>query len=360
MIRRAVLFAALKASLAAGLLLSGWGLARAESYTVQPGENLYVIAKQRGVSVNDLVRCNRITDQRLIRPGMTLEIPAPASAASQNQVPVAAEARVEPASPQPQKTVAVTSRPRPSVEPRHVARSQHKPAAQSKHLLQPEPARPEPAPIAASTQPAPAPAPRPDEAGPMASQEGPAATAPDSKPLLPLSFDSARESRKPLQLDPPRRKTVSAATVADLTLKLVLVLVFAYLSVWALKRVSQRRGRLLPGRGSMRIVETTSLAPNRGLHLVAVGQRVFMIGSTPENISVLGEVSDVAELSQRLEAKAEKPAFAAQLQALFKRSQPNAGIGGVIASLRDGTFFVKRAAERARAMSGQPGVDARG
>jgi flagellar biosynthetic protein FliO len=189
---------------------------------------------------------------------------------------------------------------------------------------------------------------------------------------------------------------VGVGMIADLVLKLALVLVAAYASVWALKKFTQRRGRLLPARGSVRILETTSLAPNRGLHLVSVGSRVFMIGSTPESINLLGEVSEVAEVSQQLEAKSEKPSFGSQLQAMFRRtpstspglpraaaeelsraepaqgacqsdgsdrSDPSTtlragrsdgsdhGWQGAVASLRDGTFFMKRAAERARQLS---------
>jgi len=73
-----------RAALAIGLLLFAAGLACAESHTVQPGENLYLIAKQHGISINSLVRYNGITDQRLIRPGTALEIPPPASAAPES------------------------------------------------------------------------------------------------------------------------------------------------------------------------------------------------------------------------------------------------------------------------------------
>ena len=327
MIRRAIL--------ATALLALACTAACADAHTVKPGENLYVIAKQYGVSVTALVRHNGITNQRLIRPGMVLEIPADAgSPAPENPPAVAAAARAKPSTQPSQHIVTAQSQPKPDAEPISVA--------------QPEPtAQPESAPDAAASQPASA---------------APAATPSSSsvKPLLPLTLGARSGPEDPARSE-PQRKGVSAGMIANLMLKLGLVLLFVYLSVWALKKVSQRRGRLLPGRGPLQVLETTSLAPNRGLHLIAVGRRVFLIGSTPESITILGDVSEETDLCRQPDAQTDKPSFGSQLQSMFKRDEPAQGLGGVIASLRDGTFFIKRAAERARA-AGRAGavVDGRG
>jgi peptidoglycan DL-endopeptidase LytE len=65
-------------ALAAALLLSG--LASAKSYTVQPGDTLFGIAKANNVSLTRLLMVNRLTGEQ-VRPGQILEIPGGASKA---------------------------------------------------------------------------------------------------------------------------------------------------------------------------------------------------------------------------------------------------------------------------------------
>jgi flagellar biogenesis protein FliO len=43
--------------------------------------------------------------------------------------------------------------------------------------------------------------------------------------------------------------------------------------------------------GALRIVESAALAPNRALHIVAVGRRAFLLASSPSQITMLGEVT---------------------------------------------------------------------
>lgn len=309
--------------LAAGALLAACLAAGADSHTVQPGENLYVIAKHYGVGVDSLARCNGIHDQRLVRPGMVVQLPpadAPAVQDRATKPAVAVEARAEP-SPQP-RTIVAQSQPKAAARFKYA--SQHRLAVEPKQVSKPKPV----------ARPTLAPEPVKSESG--AARKDPAATAPESVPSEQAAWQHQPATKAlaacpepsrgaspepkpslPLALDPEpfragsQRKAIGVGTILDLALKLALVLLFAYASVWMLRRLSHRRGRLLPGRGSLRIVETTSLAPNRGLHLVAVGKRVFMIGSTPESINVLGEVSDVTEVTERLEAKPDKASFGA-------------------------------------------------
>ena len=46
-------------------------------YTVQAGDTLTRIAKQYGVTVNDIMRANNLMDPNYIQPGQVLNIPAP-------------------------------------------------------------------------------------------------------------------------------------------------------------------------------------------------------------------------------------------------------------------------------------------
>jgi len=49
-------------------------VASGETYTVQPGDSLYRIARQTGVSVADLKSYNNVADVRRLRPGMVLNL----------------------------------------------------------------------------------------------------------------------------------------------------------------------------------------------------------------------------------------------------------------------------------------------
>lgn len=43
--------------------------------------------------------------------------------------------------------------------------------------------------------------------------------------------------------------------------------------------------------GPLRLLETASLGQNRALHIVAVGQRAFLLASTPGQVVLLGDVT---------------------------------------------------------------------
>jgi peptidoglycan DL-endopeptidase LytE len=62
---------------AAALMMCGF--ASAKSYTVQPGDTLYAIAKANNVSLTRLLMINRLTGEQ-VRPGQVLELPSGAQA----------------------------------------------------------------------------------------------------------------------------------------------------------------------------------------------------------------------------------------------------------------------------------------
>jgi LysM repeat protein len=94
------------------LIISGWNSsvsAQGESiHIVRPGENLTVIARRYGVSVNDLARHNGIANPNLLRVGQSLRIPTqtspPPSAPAQPYIPP---------TPTPSYTVEVPNSPPP-------------------------------------------------------------------------------------------------------------------------------------------------------------------------------------------------------------------------------------------------------
>lgn len=72
---------------------------------------------------------------------------------------------------------------------------------------------------------------------------------------------------------------------------LAVVVPAAYLSTRFLSgRVRERRGRY------MKLVESLPLGAQRGLHLVQVGERLFLVGGSERGISLLAEVDGTTSL----------------------------------------------------------------
>lgn len=85
-----------------------------------------------------------------------------------------------------------------------------------------------------------------------------------------------------------------AALPADLgfflggALRLGGIIVLAWVSLRLLWAYQSRLGRHRPG--NLRVIDTVSLASQRSLYLVQVGDRQLLIGVTPSQISLLGEM----------------------------------------------------------------------
>jgi flagellar biogenesis protein FliO len=87
-------------------------------------------------------------------------------------------------------------------------------------------------------------------------------------------------------------------------LSVVVVIALGSGVVYVSKKVLPRFTNL-PGK-QIRIIETTHIAPRKGLHLVQVGVRRLLIASTNENITMLADVTGAAtafadELASRTE-----------------------------------------------------------
>jgi N-acetylmuramoyl-L-alanine amidase len=78
--RRRRVLTRLGSALAAGLLVAAAGPAAAETYQVESGDSLSVIARRHGVSTATLAAANAITDPDRIRAGQRLVIPGGAGA----------------------------------------------------------------------------------------------------------------------------------------------------------------------------------------------------------------------------------------------------------------------------------------
>ena len=74
------------------------------SYTVQPGDSLYKIARANRVNFSELQNVNGITDVRKVKPGMLLKVPAGALVAAAESLPQVAPPAAAPAAPRMTQT----------------------------------------------------------------------------------------------------------------------------------------------------------------------------------------------------------------------------------------------------------------
>lgn len=104
-----------------------------ETYTIEPGDSLYAIARRHGVSLADLERHNGISDSRRVMPGTVLRLPGPggddtvqmaaAPPAYQPPPPASQEPRASQKPSQPQRTI----------ETRPVQTQEHRPAREARN-----------------------------------------------------------------------------------------------------------------------------------------------------------------------------------------------------------------------------------
>ncbi|NJN92608.1 MAG: flagellar biosynthetic protein FliO [Anaerolineales bacterium] len=83
-------------------------------------------------------------------------------------------------------------------------------------------------------------------------------------------------------------------STGELALKLLLVIGLVYLALTGLRWLQKSRIQADAGGTTIRVLETTGLAPGRSLHLVVVGEKTLLIGATDHQLSLLAELADVA------------------------------------------------------------------
>ncbi len=101
----------------------------------------------------------------------------------------------------------------------------------------------------------------------------------------------------PAQGQPPGSAIIGAGELVGLLLKTGLVVALLGASLWALRRyagtASGRRGT-----GAVTIAETLPLAQGRAVYVLDVGDRALLVGATPQQLTLLGEVRDAAVLAR--------------------------------------------------------------
>lgn len=125
---------------------------------------------------------------------------------------------------------------------------------------------------------------------------------------------------------------LSLGLVLGLLAKLGLVLALAYGASLGLRRLQAGKLSLGPRSEHLKVVETVPLGQNRSLHVIAVGSRHLLVGSTPQQVGLLGDVTRDLRLGS---PTAPEPApertddFTARLLQLLHRA-PAAGAANAV------------------------------
>lgn len=110
-----------------------------------------------------------------------------------------------------------------------------------------------------------------------------------------LSFTLENDSNAAFQPD-------DIPTTSELFVKMMLSVVFVVVlgtgAIYVSKKFGSRIGKL-PGK-KIHVIETISLGPRKTVHLLKIGNKGLLIGSTTESITKLADVTDIlSELDSR-------------------------------------------------------------
>jgi len=81
----------------------------------------------------------------------------------------------------------------------------------------------------------------------------------------------------------------------DVVAKTALVLAVLYAALWLLRRYYLRGGVARNG-ASLLVIQSAQLGPGRSLHLIGVGGKTLLVGSTSQQISLIAEVDPMQPL----------------------------------------------------------------
>ncbi|MEN6370658.1 MAG: flagellar biosynthetic protein FliO [Armatimonadota bacterium] len=145
--------------------------------------------------------------------------------------------------------------------------------------------------------------------------------------------------------DQQKAGAVTFGTVILTIFKLLVVLALAYFTILALKLLSNKRDASPATRRNMKVIDTVKLNNASNLHLVEVGGKRLLIGSSSGQVNLLAEIE---------EEKAEEPApvesskFAEYLAKYSGQKFSNTPAGRVAGLLRDCASYLQ---DRKRGLS---------
>lgn len=125
-------------------------------------------------------------------------------------------------------------------------------------------------------------------------------------------------------------RPVAPATILSTILKLGLVLALAYVTILALKWVSDRRQIPLRAGRDIRPVETIRLTPSSTLHVVSVRGKNLLIGCSGNNMSLVCELEKDESLEDKRTEQDRFAEYLARYSGERHENGPAARIGGLL------------------------------
>ncbi len=106
--------------------------------------------------------------------------------------------------------------------------------------------------------------------------------------------------------------------------RVLLILGFFALAIYGLLFFIRRSQRKYNDSELIHLIASRNLFANRGLHLVRVSDRVFFLGASEQNISLIAEITDKETLDElRLQAPEERRSGRRFVDFLFPRKKKN-------------------------------------
>jgi flagellar biogenesis protein FliO len=116
--------------------------------------------------------------------------------------------------------------------------------------------------------------------------------------------------------------SLGAGDLASLAWRLGLVIAIIAVSIVGLRWWARRTTGPRSGTGFLRVLDTLAVGNGRTIHLVALGERVIVVGATQQSLAYLNELTE--DETSRVMTEAAKPVdealgnFAADLAAAFR------------------------------------------
>ncbi len=145
----------------------------------------------------------------------------------------------------------------------------------------------------------------------------------------PPNVSAAATDSVPAYTDPMllQQETPWGDLALDMGLKLGIVVLLLLGTLWLIRYVRRRRGQPAAakvGVGFAEILDTTELSVGQHVHLLDLGDRVLVLGSTAQQVSSLAEITDRDEIEslRRRTGLRKTRSFAGVLSGAIERAMP--------------------------------------
>ncbi|MEA2641376.1 MAG: Flagellar biosynthesis protein FliO [Chloroflexota bacterium] len=114
--------------------------------------------------------------------------------------------------------------------------------------------------------------------------------------VLPTASAVAQPGSPAPRLGGPSESFDMTGAAMDISVKLVIVLALAYGSLALLKRYTMGDTHRT-GHGTLQVLESVTLAPNRSVYVIRVGDERLVVGVTPTQLTTLSTLRDPAPIA---------------------------------------------------------------